>query len=454
MNHGRRSFLRTISGAAAMASGGVLAGNSSFQQVRHKRATGGSDESRVLSLREEFPLLGQKINGRPLVYLDSAATTQRPHAVIEAIVAYYRNENAHPSGPLHALARRSAARYEGARETVARFINARSSKEIAFTRGTTEAINLVAAAWGGANLQIGDEILLTTAEHYSNLLPWQFAAKRTGARLTFLDVDDSGHLQLDRLDSLLGPRTRIMAFTHVSNVLGGINPAREICEKAHRAGALVLIDAAQSVPHFPVDVQELGCDFLAFSSHKMLGPMGVGVLWGRREILEDMPPYQSGGNMAHDVEMGEIPRQFAEGGLKFEAGTPNAAGAVGLAAATQFIESRGRVELWKREQELTRYTLAQFREVEGLRILGPTEAEKRISVFSFVLENSGPLDLVRALDEQGIAVRAGDLAALPLLKRLGVPAAVRASCYVYTQTSEVDALVRGLKEFRASRESN
>ncbi len=453
MNSGRRNFLRAIS-SAAVASDALFGGDGNFPRLRHTRAGAGSAEFNVLAVREEFPVLSQKINGRPLVYLDSAATTQRPRAVIEATVDYYRNENANPSASLHTLARRSAARYEGAREMVARFVNACSPREIVFTRGTTEAINLVATSWGGANLHPGDEILLTATEHYSNLLPWQFAAERAGARLRFLDIDDSGRLRLDQLNSLLRPRTRLMAFTHVSNVLGGINPAKEICEKAHCAGALVLIDAAQSVPHFPVDVQELGCDFLAFSSHKMLGPMGVGVLWARREILESMPPYQSGGNMAHDVEMQKTPKRFAEGGLRFEAGTPNVAGAVGLAAAVQFLESHGRAELWKREQELTKHALAQFREVEGLRILGPTQSKERISVFSYVLENSATLDLVRGLDEQGIAVRAGELAALPLLKRLGVPAALRASCYVYTRTSEIDALVSALKASRVSRKAN
>src|SRR5215469_10049951 len=264
------------------------------------------------------------------------------------------------------------------------------------------------------------------------------------ARLRFLEVDDEGRIQLDRLGALLTVRTKMVAFTHVSNVLGLINPANEICERAHRAGAVVLIDAAQSVPHLPVDVQALGCDFLAFSGHKMTGPMGIGVLWARRELLDDLPPYQSGSNMAHEVESVEAPAHLADGSHKFEAGTPNAAGAIGLAAAITYLESIGRSELWKREQELTSYTLDRLHRVPGLRLLGPTVAAERVSVFSFALENSSVPDVVHALDQRGIAIRGGDLAALPLLKRMGVTAAARASCYIYSQPSDIDALVEAL----------
>jgi cysteine desulfurase / selenocysteine lyase len=280
------------------------------------------------------------------------------------------------------------------------------------------------------------------------LVPWQLAAHRAGATLRVWDVGDDGRLRLDQLDGLLSKRTKLVTFPHVSNVLGAINPARIICERAHRAGAAVLVDAAQSAPHFPLDVREIGCDFLAFSGHKMCGPMGIGVLWGRRELLEAMPPFQTGSNMAHDVEIDQAPVHFAKGGLKFEAGTPNVAGAVGLAAAITFLESLGRRDLWEREKELTRYALSGFSGMKGLRLFGPAEATERISVFSFLLENRDAIEVVAALDETGIAVRGGDLASLPLLKRMGAKAAVRASCYVYTSTEDVDRLMATLEGVR------
>jgi cysteine desulfurase/selenocysteine lyase len=395
-------------------------------------------------IRAEFPLLGESVNGRPLTYLDSAATTQRPKAVLDALSNFYLHDNANPAKSLHGLARRVARLYDEARSTVAHFVNARGPEEIVFTRGTTEAINLVAASWGGANLRSGDEVILTISDHYSNLVPWQLAAKRANAKLRVLDVGEDGHLRLDQLDTLLSKRTKIVTFPQVSNVLGGINPAKEICERAHRAGAVVLVDAAQSVPHFPVDVQELGCDFLTLSGHKMCGPMGIGALWARSELLEAMPPFQAGSNMAHEVDIESAPSHFAEGGLKFEAGTPNVPGAVGLAAAIEFLESFDRKALWAQEQQLTRYALSSLQKVKGLKVLGPTEATERISVFSFSVANRAPLDVVKALDTQCIAVRGGDLASLPLLKRMGLAAAVRASCYVYTSTADVDRLIEGL----------
>jgi len=386
------------------------------------------------------------MNKQPLVYLDSAATTQRPRAVLDAVNKFYLHENANPSMSLHALAHHSAALYDGARATVARFLNARGPDEIVFTRGTTEAINVVASSWGVANLSRGDEILVTVSDHYSSLIPWQLTARRAGATLRVWDVNDDGHLPLGQLDALLSKRTKIVTFPHVSNVLGAINPAKEICERAHRAGALVIVDAAQSVPHFPVDVQEIGCDFLALSGHKMCGPMGIGALWSRRELLDAMPPFQAGSNMAHEVELGSAPTHFAEGGLKFEAGTPNVAGAVGLAAAIRFLESLDRKRLWTREQELTEYALSNLGKVGGVRVLGPIKANERISVFSFVVENRKPLDIATSLDRVGVAVRAGDLASLPALKRFGITAAVRASCYIYTSGEDIDRLVVALQE--------
>jgi cysteine desulfurase/selenocysteine lyase len=388
------------------------------------------------------------MNGHPIAYLDSAATTQRPRAVLDALNAFYLHENANPSMTLHALARRSAALYGEARTTVAQFLNANGPGEIVFTRGTTEAINLVAASWGSANLSRGDEIVITVSDHYSSLVPWQLAARRSGATLRIWDVGDNGRLRLDQLDTLLSKRTKIVIFPHVSNVLGAINPAKEICDMAHRVGAVVLVDAAQSVPHFSVNVREIGCDFLALSGHKMCGPMGIGALWARRDLLDAMPPFQAGSNMTHEVELESVPTRFAEDGLKFEAGTPNVQGAVGLAAAIRFLESLGRKELWTREQELTEYVLTNLEKIKGVRILGPMRASERISVFSFVVENRKPLDIATSLDRLGVAIRAGDLASLPALKRFGVTAAARASCYVYTSNEDIDRLVAGLMEVK------
>jgi cysteine desulfurase/selenocysteine lyase len=439
MEKPRRDFLRTITSAAALPA--LMPIVKSMRETELAQADGATPQN----FRAHFPLLKDAVNGQPLVYLDSAATTQRPRAVLDALANFYLHENANPAKSLHGLARRSAALYEEARASVARFVNARHADEIVFTRGTTEAINLIASSWGGANLGSGDEILLTVSDHYSNLVPWQLAARRANATVRVLDVGDDGHLKLDQLDKLLSKRTKIVTFPHVSNVLGAINPAKEICQPAHRAGAVVLVDAAQSVPHFPVDVQELGCDFLAFSGHKMCGPMGIGVLWARRELLDSMPPFQAGSNMTHEVEIESVPH-FAEGGLKFEAGTPNVPGAVGLAAAIAFLDSFDRKALWAQEQELTRYVLSSLQKIAGLRILGPTEPSERISVFSFVIENRRPLEVVEALDAKNIALRGGDLASLPVLKRMGLAAAVRASCYGYTTTTDVDRLLAGLRD--------
>lgn len=401
--------------------------------------------------RSHFPALAQQVNGRPLAYLDTAATAQRPTEVIEAIADFYRRDNANPGRTLHALARRADEDYEQARRTVAAFINAADPLEIAFTRGTTEAINLVASAWGGANLRRGDEVLMTVAEHASNMLPWQLAARRAGATVRYLDVDDDGRIGLEQLEQRLTARTKLLTFAHVSNVLGLINPAKEICARARAAGATVMIDAAQSVPHFKVDVQELGCDFLAFSSHKMMGPMGAGVLWGRRGLLDAMPPYQAGSNMAHDVDLESA--DYSPGALKFGAGTPNVSGPVGLAAAIRFIEAIGVTAMWKHEQGLAQHALSRLRDVRGLRLLGPTSAADRIAVFSFVVDGIAPQDIATALDAEGIAIRSGDLAALPLLKRFGVTRAARASLYLYTTMEEIDRFTDALSAIsrRASR---
>lgn len=443
----RREFLQKVSGIGALATSAMVLRHceaSTLNQI--SRPAQNPALGKLESLRAQFSALGQRVNGHLLVYLDSAATTQRPRRVIDALTRYYQQENANPSKSLHTLARRSATLYEKARGTVAEFLKARGPEEIVWTRGTTEAINLVASSWGSANLRSGDELIVTVAEHYSNLVPWQLAAQRANARLRIVDVEDDGHLRLDQLEKLLSERTRLVALSQVSNVLGLINPIQEICERAHRVGALILVDGAQSAPHFPIDVQELGCDFFAFSGHKILGPMGIGVLWARRETLENMPPYQAGSNMAHDVEAESVPARFVEGSWKFEAGTPNVPGAVGLATALEFLESLDRKALWAREQALTRYALSRLRELKGLRILGPTKSQDRISLFSFVIGNRPVSEVVKALDAKGIAVRGGDLAARPLLKRMGVTASVRASCYAYTTEQEIDRLITELSK--------
>ena len=394
--------------------------------------------------RSDFPALDQTVNGHALAYLDSAATTQRPTAVLAALQDYYQHDNANPGATLHALARRAHERYEDARRTLADFIHAADPDEIVWVRGTTEGINLVASAWARPRLRSGDELLLTVAEHASNLLPWRLVAQQTGATVRYVDVDDEGRVRIDDLERQLSERTRLFSFSHVSNVAGYVNPASQICARARSAGARVLIDAAQSAPHVPLDVQALGCDFLVFSGHKMLGPMGAGVVWGRRELLEEMAPYQAGSNMAHEIDLGS--QEFEHAGRKFGAGTPNVSGAVGLAAAVRYLRSQDRDAIERHEAHLTRYALDQLTQIGGLRLLGPRSGGERVPVFSFVLAGYSPAEVLRHLDSRGIAIRAGELAALPLLKRFGVSAAARASCYLYTQTSELDRLTSALRE--------
>ena len=401
--------------------------------------------------RDDFPALNQTMNGEPLSYLDSAATTQRPAAVIAALQDYYRYDNANPGATLHTLARRAYEHYESARRTLADFIHAPDPDEVVWVRGTTEGINLVATAWARPRLQPGDEMLLTIGEHASNLLPWRLVAEQTGATLQYVAVDEGGRVRLDDLERRLSKRTRLVCFSHVSNVAGYINPATEICARARSAGARVLIDAAQSAPHVPLDVQTLGCDFLAFSSHKMLGPMGIGVLWARRELLEDMAPYQSGSNMAHQVDL--TSQEFEHRAHKFGAGTPNVAGAVGLAAAVEYLCSQDRSAIQRHEAHLAQYGLDQLTRIPGLRLLGPYSAAQRVPVFSFVLAGHSPAQILHCLDARGIAIRAGDLAALPLLKHFGVTAAARASCYLYTETTELDRLAAALRELNRLEDS-
>jgi cysteine desulfurase/selenocysteine lyase len=399
--------------------------------------------------RQDFPALRHSTGEDRRVYLDSAATAQRPMAVIKALREFYEHDNANPGKTQHFMARRAYEQYQRARQTLARFINAPSADEITWVRGTTEGVNLVASAWARSTLRPGDEILLTIAEHASNLLPWRLAAEQTGARVGFVAVDDEGRISLEDLDRKLSVRTRLMAFSHVSNVAGYVNPAAEICARSRHAGARTFVDAAQSAPHIPLDVQAIGCDFLAFSSHKIAGPMGAGVLWASTELLDSMVPYQSGSNMAHAVDLDG--QQFEKGAYKFGAGTPNAADAVGMAAAVDYLESLGRDAVRIHEEKLTSYTLKRMASIPNLRVLGPQQSKDRIPVFAFDVAGIAAESLMQDLDAGGVAIRAGDLSALPLLKHFGVREAARASCFLYTTQAEIDALIEALEQSIAKR---
>ncbi len=429
----RREFMGVVAGAVGAGATGL-------------GIPGAVERAAPADWRADFPALDQQVDGHPLIYLDSAATTLRPAAVIDAITRFYRTDNANPGAALHTLARRASARYEGARRTIAGFIGAADPMELVFTRGTTEAINLVASAWGGANVKAGDEILIGRAEHASNMVPWQMLAARTGATVRTFDVDDTGHPRLDDLDARLSPRTRVVAFSHVSNVLGMVNDAAALCAHVRAPGRIVVVDGAQSTPHFRVNVRELGCDFFAFSGHKMLGPMGIGCLWGRRELLDAMPPYQGGSNMAHDVGLEAM--HPSDGALKFGAGTPNVSGPVGLASAVEYLERIGERALRDHELALSRHFIARVGGIPGVRLLGSVNASEKISVFAFTVRGHEPREVLQSLDKRGIAVRAGDLASRPLLERLGVRTAVRASLYLYNTPAEIDRLAEGIEELR------
>lgn len=393
-------------------------------------------------IRQDFPLLARQVHGKPLVYLDSTASSQKPLAVIEAMSEYYRLYHANVHRGVYEISEEATARMEKARVKVARFINARQSKQIIFTRNTSESINLVAYAWGGAHIHAGDLIVLTEMEHHSNLVPWQLLAQRSGARLEFIPVSDDGLLRLDVYEKLLEQQPKLVAFTHMSNVLGTITPAREIIAKAHAAGALALVDAAQSVPHLPVDVQKLDADFLCFSGHKMLGPTGIGVLYGKREILEEMPPFMGGGDMIRTVHLRES--TWNDLPWKFEAGTPAIAESIGLGAAVDYLSALGMEEVHRLEQEITAYAMEQLSTVPGLTIYGPP-ADQRGGVVSFTLADVHPHDLASILDqEMGVAIRAGHHCAQPLMERYGLAATARASFYIYTIPADIDTLVGGL----------
>ena len=397
------------------------------------------------SLRREFPILDQKVHGRPLIYFDNAATTQKPRAVVEALRRYYEHDNANVHRGIHELSNRATAAFEAARARAAKFINARSAEEIIFTRGTTESINLVAEAWGNKYLKRGDKILLTEMEHHSNIVPWQLLAERVGAQLVYLPVNgDRGLLDLNRLDEWLTPEVKLLAMTHVSNSLGTINPVAEFCERARRRGVVTLIDAAQSAGHRPVDVQQIGCDFMAFSSHKMCGPTGLGVLYGRSERLQEMPPYQGGGEMILNVDFHQT--TFKKPPHRFEAGTPDISGAIGLHAAMDFLDAIGRENIAHHDQELGAYAFEKLSGLKGIRLFGPHIG--RAGLISFLLEGIHAHDVVTVADQRGIALRGGHHCNQPLMKKLGVESTARASFYFYNTAAEVDHFMEVIREIQ------
>ena len=400
----------------------------------HKSATSRVDWS---ALREEFPILRERVNGHPLIYFDNAASSQKPRAVLDVVRNYYEHENANVHRGLHTLSARATEHYEKSRQRVADFIGAASADEIVFTRGTTESINLVAQAWGGKFLHAGDVILLTEMEHHSNLVPWQLLSERIGAQLRFVPVRDDGTLELEKLSSLLTPEVKMFGFTHVSNSLGTINPVADLCQKARNVGAITLVDAAQSIGHMPLNVQELGCDFLAFSGHKMCAPTGIGVLYGRSEILEATPPWHGGGEMIVSVTLDKS--TFKKPPHRFEGGTPNISGAIGLAAAIDYLEGIGRAEIFKHDVDLADYALKGMADVAGLRVVGPTE--ERAGVISFVMAAAHPHDLTTFADQYGLALRGGHHCNQPLMRRFGLTGTTRASFYFYNNREEIDRMI-------------
>ncbi len=397
-------------------------------------------------IRHDFPILGRQTRpGVPLVYLDSTATAQKPSSVLDAMDRFYRISNANIHRGVHTLAEEATAMYEEARNRIAAFIGVKNPHEVIYTRNTTESINLVASSWGRTNLQSGDVVILTEMEHHSNLVPWQMLAAERGIRLEFIPVSPDGLLDLEEYQRLLELHPKLVSFTHMSNVLGTINPAKEIIRLAHAAGALTLVDGAQSVPHFPVDVKDLDADFMAFSAHKMLGPTGIGILYGKAALLEAMPPYQGGGDMIRRVHL----RTFTTNDLpyKFEAGTPAVAEAVGFGAAVDYLNQVGMQNVAAHEHEIIAYALDRLSEVSGVQVLGPT-AEKKGAVAAFTLEGIHPHDIAQILDHEGIAVRAGHHCAMPLHDKFKLPATTRASFYLYNTHAEVDQLAAGLEKVK------
>jgi len=405
-----------------------------------ERFTAHQDDIEAQFWRTDFPILKTKVHGKPLVYLDNAATTQKPLAVIEAEDDYYRRYNSNVHRGVHALSQKATDAYEGTRAKVQRLLNAASPNEIVFVRGTTEAINLVAQSYGRTRLKVGDEIILSHMEHHSNIVPWQMVCQHTGAKLRIIPVDDRGELQLDAFKELLNERTRFVAVAHVSNALGTINPVKSIIAMAHQRDVPVLLDGAQAVAHLPVDVQELGCDFYAFSAHKLYGPTGIGVLYGKAALLDAMPAYQGGGDMIRSVRFEETTYNILP--YKFEAGTPNIAGVIGMGAAVDYVTGVGYEAVAVHDQALLAYATSALSTVPGLRIIGT--AREKVGVMSFVLDGIHPHDIGTILDREGVAIRAGHHCAMPLMERFGIPATARASFALYNTRQEVDALVTAI----------
>jgi cysteine desulfurase/selenocysteine lyase len=396
----------------------------------------------VASIRADFPILARSVRNKPLVYLDNAATTQKPRQVIDRIVRYYSEENSNVHRGVHHLSEVATMEYENARGYVQRFLNANSEKEIVFTRGTTESINLVAQAWGRANIVEGDEILISAIEHHSNIVPWQMLAQEKRAVVRVIPVNDAGELLLDEYERMLNPRVKLVAIGHASNALGTINPVKRVVAAAHANGSLVLVDGAQGIPHLRVDVQDLGADFYAFSGHKVYGPTGIGVLWAREALLETMPPWQGGGDMILSVSYEKTTYNALP--YKFEAGTPNIAGVIGLAAALEYVSNIGLDAISAYELELQQYATRRLLEIDGIRLIGT--AREKAAVISFVLEGVHPHDIGTILDQEGIAIRTGHHCAQPLMLRFNVPATGRASFGLYNTKEEADVLVEGLKK--------
>ena len=398
----------------------------------------------VNKVRADFPILARKIHGKPLVYLDNAATTQKPQAVIDTLIYYYTAQNSNIHRGVHTLSEEATASYEESRATVQRFLNAADPREIIFVRGATEGINLVAQTWGRANIRSGDEIVISAMEHHSNIVPWQILCEQQGANLRVAPVNDAGELLLDEFEKLLGPKTKLVAMSHVSNALGTVNPVRKIVEAARRVNARVLLDGAQAVPHMHVDVRAIDCDFYAFSGHKIYAPTGIGILYGKAELLEAMPPYQGGGDMISSVTFEKT--LYNRLPYKFEAGTPHVSGAIGLGAALDYVNSVGLDRIARHEKQVLAYGTRRLLEIPGLRLVGT--AKEKEGILSFVLEGIHPHDVGTILDQEGIAIRTGHHCAQPLMERFGVPATARASLALYNTVEEMDALARGIEKVR------
>jgi cysteine desulfurase/selenocysteine lyase len=395
----------------------------------------------ITAIRREFPILNREVKGKPLIYLDNAATAQKPQTVIDALIHYYTHYNANIHRGIHTLAEEATAAFEHTRDSVKSFIGARLREEIIFTKGTTESINLVAYSWGRKNIRAGDEIIISAMEHHSNIVPWQLLCEEKEALLKVIPVNDDGELITGEYEKMLGPKTRLVSIVHVSNALGTVNPVKKMIEQAHAAGALVMVDGAQSTVHLDIDVQEMDCDFFAFSAHKLYGPTGVGVLYGKKELLESMPPFQGGGEMIREVSFQKT--TFNDLPYKFEAGTPNICGVIAFRSALQFVQTIGKEKIRRHEQDLLEYGHLELQKIPGLQIVG--NAKEKVSVISFIIEKAHPQDIGILLDNRGIAVRTGHHCAQPLMDRYCIPGTTRASFAVYNTRHEIDELVKGLQ---------